>query len=437
MSMSLTQKCYNIFLKSTREGRFMNSTSWVGVRAIAGLTRMGIILAIARVYGPESFGKLSLALSIVEILRMFSDFGIDTISIRRFAQTERTKRPQLLETILGARLALSVCSYAVGTAALLLLGAGRSEVLLGLIAGLSIPFSGAFGAFSSYLQSFFSMSRVLRTSILASFTSVMVAAVLVHYRASLFFVIMALPLADALNLVLLCRTSKLSLRTRFELRTTLTLLRESFPVGVTSALVTLYSRLDSLFVFRFAGAAALGLYSACFRIIEPALMIPAAFSITAYTVLSGNERSHDSIADTGQTLLRTMWPAYVFIAVVALTGVLEGKWLLAHFLPLYFSGYRIVTVFCIALLVRSVNIGLTAIFNSRAMYPTLTRIAAANVCINLALVLSLTPRYGSLGAAWAVLLTESANTFLQARSLILSRRMARSTLYQEMVNTEA
>src|SRR5207248_401646 len=156
-SVSVQRRFSGLLWNSSGESQFVNSASSVAVRAISGLTRVGILLAIARTYGPESFGKLSLAIAIVEILRMFSDFGIDTISIRKFTQTVPAKRKELLGRILGSKLLLGLCFYGAAAGALFLLAPSGFEVLLGLIAGLSIIFSTVLGAFTSYLQSLFSM----------------------------------------------------------------------------------------------------------------------------------------------------------------------------------------------------------------------------------------------------------------------------------------
>jgi O-antigen/teichoic acid export membrane protein len=150
---------------------------------------------------------------------------------------------------------------------------------------------------------------------------------------------------------------------------------------------------------------------------EPALMIPHAFSTTAYAVLCGGERGNDSLGDLIWTVLRTMWPAYVVVGGLALTALFAGKAFLGWFLPTYLSAYPIMAVLSITLLARSMNMGLTAIFNSRAMYSTVTRIAAMNLSLNLILVLFLARKYGAVGAAWAALLTESGNTVVQCRSL--------------------
>ena len=73
-------------LKNTTKLGHANSIFGVAARAVSGFSRAGILLLIASKYGPALFGKLALAISVMEIFRTFSEFGIDTIAIRRFAQ---------------------------------------------------------------------------------------------------------------------------------------------------------------------------------------------------------------------------------------------------------------------------------------------------------------------------------------------------------------
>jgi O-antigen/teichoic acid export membrane protein len=426
-----------LFSKIIKEGQFLNSVSGVGLRAVTGLVRVGILLGIARAYGPELFGRLSLSISIIEILRMFSEFGVDTVSIRRFTQTDPERRTALLETVLGTKFLLSALFYVVGTTAVILLARDRFDILIVIVVGLSLFFSNGLGALSSYLQSCFSMSRILGTGALSSVVSIGFAWFAIRHKAPLLLVIVALPLGDALNLVLCYLATKLPLRVRFDTKETLSLLRDSLPVGITSALIILYFRLDTLFVFRFAGAAALGLYSACFRMIEPALVIPHAFSTTAYTVLSHVERNDDGFSVVAKTVLRTMWPAYAIVGSFALFLLLLGKALLARFFPMYLSAYPIMAILSLTLVVRSLNVGLTAIFNSRAQYFAITKIAAVNLLVNIVLVLFLTKAYGAVGAAFAALMTESINTLMQIRGLFSFLRFPSRTLVARKIDLGA
>jgi O-antigen/teichoic acid export membrane protein len=415
---------------------FVSSASWTGARAIAGFTRLGILLAMARVYGPVSFGQVSLAISLVEILRAFSEFGVDTVSIRKFAQTVPEQRSELLGSIIGSKLLLAICFYCLGVGGLFFVTNSRVEVLLAAIAGLSLFFVSVLGAMSSYLQSFFSMSRVFRSTLLSSAVSVGCAFLLIHRGASLLLVIIVLPLADGLNLLLLWRRSIRSLRLKFDFQRTASLLRQSLPVGLMAILIILYVRLDNLFVFRLAGASALGLYSVCYRIVEPALMVPHSFSMTTYALLSGSEHQDDSASAVTRILLKTMWPAYAFILAATAILFFGGNWMLGRFFPSYLSAYPILLVLSCTLAVRTLNISLTTVLNSRAKYSVLAKIMGVNLLVNIILVFLFVPRWGALGAAWAAVATEIFNALMQGKGLFSVLLPSGSKLIVEAVGSE-
>jgi len=404
--------------KTASEFLFANSACSVGSRAVAGFARIGILLAIARVYGPGSFGQVSLAMSLVEILRTFSEFGVDTISIRKFSQAGSGSRSELLASVAGTKLILGAGFYSLGVGVLFFIADNRAEILLGAIASLTLFFASILGAISSYLQSSFSMSRVLRATLASSLLSVALAAIVLHRRAPLGLVLACLPAADALNLLFLSRLPGVPIRLKFSLSQALALLRESLPVGMMAVMVVLYVRLDNVLVFKFAGDSALGLYALCYRIIEPGLMVPAAFATTAYAFLSRPEHQGMALKEAGLISLRTMWPALALtLATVAIMPVL-GKTLLERCFPKYLAAYPILVILALVLAVRTVNVTLTALLNSRAQYSLLAKIAAVNLTVNVFLVFLLVPKLGALGAAWAALGTESLNTLMQGKSVL-------------------
>jgi O-antigen/teichoic acid export membrane protein len=214
------------------------------------------------------------------------------------------------------------------------------------------------------------------------------------------------------------------------------LLKESLPVGFSAVSVALYFRLDNLFVFKLAGESALGLYAVCYRIVEPVLMVPASFSITAYTYLSDKKHQRAGTGEVTQVLSRTMWPAYAFVAVVGTTLVFTGKLILARFFSGYQAAYPILVVLVLALAVRTLNLSLTAVLNSRAKYTVLAKITATSVVLNVLSVTFLVSRWGALGAAWAALLTEILNTLMQGRSVMSSLLIVSCPLVAESVNVE-
>ena len=191
----------------------------------------------------------------------------------------------------------------------------------------------------------------------------------------------------------------------------------------------LYFRLDNILIFKFIGSAALGLYAAAFRIVEPALMVPHAFAMSLFAILSSRGGESRSRRRVLVAALQSMWPAYLFICCAASVLILGGQSLLRHFSANYIGAYPALRILSVVLFFRTVNVTLTVILNSRAKYSLLAKITASNLALNLVLAILLVPRWGIQGAAWAALGTELWNMAAQGIFVLGDRRLTSGTVY--------
>ena len=390
-----------------------NSMAGVACRAASGFSRAGILLLIASTYGPLLFGKLALAISVMEIFRTFSEFGIDTIAIRRFAQEPEQDRGNLLSRTITSKLVAAVVCYLISLVVTGLIARDTFTFTLGMVAGISLFSGNLIGAFTSYYQSQLRMVEAFLPTFLAFGLYIVCSSAAIFKHAPLLLVIMLLPLFEMLDFLLLRRKVKHLPPIRLDLAATLSLFRESWPVGLMGAMIMLYFRLDNILIFKFIGNAALGLYAASFRIVEPALMVPHAFSLSLFAIFAGHGHLRSSRNQMMAVIGRTMWPAYAFIIGAAAALILGGQSLLRHFGAGYINAYPALQILAIVLVLRTVNITLTAVLNSRAKYSLLAKITGTNLIINVVLALMLIPHFGIEGAAWAAFGTELWNMLAQ------------------------
>ncbi len=406
-----------------------NSVFGVASRAISGFSRAGILLLIASKYGPTLFGKLALAISVMEIFRTFSEFGIDTIAIRRFAQETELQRTRLLRRIISSKLMAAVICYFTALLVTTFIAHDRLTLLLGVTASLSLFSANLVGALSSYYQSQLRMSEVFPPTLFAFGLYVIASIAAIFQHLSLALVVCILPICELLTFFLLKRKIKNVPPFRFDMSGTLSLFRESWPLGLMAAMVMLYFRLDNILIFKFVGTAALGMYAAGFRIVEPALMVPHAFAMSLFAILSGRSHEKTSRRAVLAAVGHSMWPAYLFILCAAAGLVLWGERLLQFFGTGYVQAYPALRILAAVLFLRTVNITLTVFLNSRARYSLLAKITATNLGLNLALAILLIPRFGIQGAAWAALGTELWNMIAQATFAIQDHNFNASPIY--------
>ena len=395
-----------------------NSVFGVATRAVAGFSRIGIMLLLASRYGPTLFGKVALAMSLMEVFRSFSEFGLDTIALRKFSQVQVPQhRFTLLRQVITSKLLAAGLFYVVSIVVAGLVTRERTEIELVLVASLSLFSANLVGALTTYYQSQFQMPRIfVRTlGVYATYVSVAFLAIFTH--APLLVIVAILPAAELLYFALLYRVEMKYAGFSYDVSATAALLKESLPLGIMSSMIFLYMRLDNIVVFKFLGDTALGLYATCFRMVEPALMVPVAFSTTLLVLLSTHSQEYKTRKQVLHVAIKALWPAYLFTFGAGLALILAGRTVLRHFNPAYEAAYPALRILALCLMIRSVNVVLTTIINSRGAYYMLTRITLTNLVVNIILVVILVPRLGITGAAWAAFGTELWNMVVLGRCL--------------------
>ena len=404
-----------------------NSLFGVASRAVSGFSRAGMLLVIAAKYGPNLFGKLALAVALMEVFRTFSEFGIDTISIRRFSQENEWQRHRLLGQVVSSKLIAAAVGYLVSM--LVLVGMTRDATTLkfGFLAGLSLFTANLVGAFSSYYQSQLKMERAFPATAVAYAIYIASSLVAIWLHAPLAIIVCFLPSCELLNFLLLYRRVADVPSLHFDLSATRSLFLESLPLGLMSVMTMLCFRFDNMVVFHYAGSAALGIYAAGYRVVEPALMVPHAFSVSLFAILTAHHQLL-SRRHTFNAVIRTMWPAYLFIMAAAAVLIFGGGPLLARFGGSYAGVAPVVRILAIVLFFRTTNITFTAVLNSRGQYSILAKITATTMLVNATLAFFLIPWLGIEGAAWAAFGTEVWNMTLQG-IVTLSSRAIRAPSY--------
>ena len=367
-----------------------NSIFAVATRAIGGLSRIGVMLFVAGRYGPTLFGKVALAISLVEVFRNFSEFGLDTIALRKYSQSQsRERHLVLLRQVITSKVLAASLFYVISVIVIVCLSRERLEIELVMIAGISLISGNLVGALTSYYQSQFQMRRIFLRTLMVYTLYVSAACIAIYVGAPLLVIVAILPVAELVHVGLLYTAEMNYADFSYDTTATVTLLKESLPLGIMGSMIFLYIRLDNVVVYKLLGRTALGLYATCFRMMEPALMIPAAFSATLLVLVTTHSAELLTRKQVMNVAVRTLWPAYLFTLAAAAMLILGGSTVLRHFNPAYEAAYPALRILACSLIVRTVNITLTTLINSRGAYYALMRITASNLIVNIVLVFAM------------------------------------------------
>jgi O-antigen/teichoic acid export membrane protein len=382
-----------------------------------GLERGGRLLvavAAATTLGRTSFGRFVFASTLTAMLAVGTDLGLGVWTTRALA------RGQGEEDVVRLGLALRTLAslpyaLAVATATLIVSGDETRPAVAWLgIAALLNAFADHFGAVLRGYRRFPDEARLnsaravlaTGTGLMALYVGRTLGALSVGTAAASFLgFIYGIVIVLRIRAPLGQRGGRMLDRTK-----ALRALRQSLPIWLAGLLSILYFKVDTLFLHAFNGDDELGAYGAAYKLFEGALLLPAVLLSVTFPELA---RVHDD-APARRTLERQL------AALLTAAGVTVGAisyFLRAPLIEMVFgAGFRraegSLAVLALGLPLLYVNFGLTHFLLARDMERTTTLFALMMLVLNVALDVTLIPRAGGPGAAWATTLSEVALTIV-------------------------
>ncbi|MBI4728874.1 MAG: oligosaccharide flippase family protein, partial [Acidobacteria bacterium] len=411
-------------------GRDLGGVLGGNVRSLAGsqvterLAGLFALVTLARVFGRADFGRYAVAVALVSLLAVLTEFGTGPYLVR-----EGARRPERLGDVLGQALALRVSLGVLSTAAAipigLALGYDRPTLTAVLLFSAASVLKMAAGAFLLGLQALERLPDL--------------AAVRAQQAALQALAIGGAALAGAglvgaswaaLGAAALCPPwawRRLRRRWRGPLRLLgeglRAGLRSAGPFAASSALLTLLTYLDSIMVQAFRGNTAAGLYSSAYRIV-------IAFDLLPIVVNDSLARAIAHLAGADRARMARLHSRAVALLVMLAVPIAVGGALLApRILRLAFGAQYAAAAPALALLLASLVFAFpgwvrvttaNALGRERAIARALVAVVASNAAANLLLI----PRWGITGAAAATLGAEAL--FFGLMSVILRRSGARA-----------
>jgi O-antigen/teichoic acid export membrane protein len=400
-------------VKSSLFNIVRNTGATVLIRGGSGIARLLLLLLIAKRFGPEDFGRLSLVLSLVEIVRVIADFGLDIVTIRRFS-VNKLLSERLLGNVLTLKLISATFGYIASIVLYWLLYHDSEGVKLAFIIGTSLYSSLLLNAFIAYFQANLNMSSIIISSLVSALSYVSLTVIGLYWHWSLMPFAVIIPASELINLLITSSIFKRIsfVKLRFNRKIILSLIRESIPVAIGGIAVVLYLRLDNLFLGLFLNESSVGIYSAGYRFTEPFMLVSSSLSLSIYASLSQYGKN-DLSKNVSQTMFRILATVIGLSTVGALLLSFFAVRLLAMLSPEYYKSVTVLRILSLSIIFKAINAQLTAMINSRGKFSIITVIAIINLTINIALNLLMIPEYGIIGAAIAVTATELINTIMQ------------------------
>ena len=192
--------------------------------------------------------------------------------------------------------------------------------------------------------------------------------------------------------------------------------RRATPLGAAIVLSVAYTRTAVFVLDALEGPNAVGTYGVAMKLSEPLAILPAALLAAVFPAVVGWR------ADDNPAVERLRSVTTVVLAVcgvlVAAVGVTAGPWLLGVLYGSQYAGAAApFQILAVAVLFTFVNYALTHFVIAHDLHRRYLAFTATVFVLNGVLCLVLVPRFGLVGAAWSVVLSETVLLILCWRAL--------------------
>jgi O-antigen/teichoic acid export membrane protein len=372
------------------------------------ICRLALVVVSAPLLGEAAFGRFQFAATVTTVLALGTDLGLGIWTTRALARG-RTEVATIVRTGLRVK-TLAALPYALVTAVVAAaMGPGDERAALLLLGGSALVsgYIDHFAAIFRGCERFRDETRVNAARSVLLLAGGLGALAVQRSLVALAAGMTAGSLAGGLYGLSLIRHAA-GPRPAWDPALARLATREGLPIWLAGMFSLLYFKGDAVILRLAAGDAALGAYSAAYKIFEGAMLVPAIVLAAAFPPLA---RAH------GDRARQRSWERLV-VAVLLVLGLGVGA-------VCYFGRTLIIArvfragfadavpslrVLALGLPLLFLNYGLTHFLIARDLGRKNLVFSAAMLVLNVALNLVLIPRAGGPGAAWATVLTELALT---------------------------
>lgn len=395
-------------------------------RAVALVASIVTLSLSTRYLGIDQYGLLTTAIVFVGLFEIGTDFGLATVITRRVS-AGKGGLAHLVDVSLGLKLVIGLPLVALSIITGLVVYRGQPQAQ-GAVAVISVGliFTAVATSYEPVFMVHVRFGAASAADLTARVLGLAATVAVVHGDLGLMLlaaVQLVTPLAKFGFTALGARRLE-RLRPRFEIATTLSLLREGIPFTVIIVVGILYWRADGAILSWLSTPDQVGAYGVAYSLAFNLEVISVVFSTSTFSTLSAQASSDLPRFDKSVRL------GYRFLLVcampIATLGVPLARPLLQAFSGESFvdAATPVLRLFFIGVAIAFLNQHLTGALVSLHKQQFLLRLSLVNLMINIALNVALVPHFGALGAGISMVASQLAG--LLAGAVLLGRLRPRS-----------
>jgi len=391
--------------------RYFGNTSWLMLDKVLRLgTNLFVGLWVARYLGPDQFGILSYAVSVVALVAALSTFGLQGIVVK-----EMLRSPNSLQRVFASVFTIKLI---LGSLAISIIYLGArldneidSNELLVLILASGMVFQ-CFDVVEHYFQSQIQgkfTAVVAMTSLLISSGA---KVVLICWGGEVYHFAVVILLEQVMLLIgyvvvfILKSTHGVGIFFKASLQEIRNLLSLSWPLALSSIMVTVYLKIDQVMIHQMLSERDTGLYSAAVKVSELLNFIPVTVAASLFpAILNAKKRNEQVYLNRIQGLMdlfATFAVLLTFLLIIFSSVVMVGFFGEDYRDSVPLLQWHVGSTLFVYLGVVGGKWYLSENYQKIAMCWTVIG-AVINILLNLILI----PKFGTIGAAVSTLVSYS------------------------------
>ncbi|EKO3645774.1 flippase [Vibrio metschnikovii] len=392
--------------------KYGKNTLWLLGEKVLRMT-LGLLVGVwvARYLGPEKFGLLSYAISYVALFSAFASLGLDNIVVKELVK-DRSQENIVLGTAFIIKLFGSLLMIVLVSISLIIFNSDNNIIILVISSATIIQ---SFNVIDFYFQSnvkgkYIAISNVI-SLIFSSFTKVLMIINGADIEFFAYIILFESAILSISYIFFYFKQSSSIFHWKIKRNVAISLLKDSWPLILSSLVVTLYMKVDQIMLNNMIGPESVGYYTAATRLSEIWYFIPVVICNSIFpAILNAKKISQELYLNRLQKLYDTMvWFALLmafFVTLInePLVNILFGSAYASSSSILLVHVWSSVFVF---LGVASSKWFITEGLQKQALYRTV-----AGLIVNIMLNYILIGKYGAVGAAFSTLVSQMIASYL-------------------------
>lgn len=368
------------------------------------------VMYTARYLGAEGYGILSFALAFTGIFAVFSDFGLNQLTVREVSRNKSASK-KYLENITLMKLILTGVTLVLIVSVVNCLGYPEETIHFVYLVSLSVFVNAFTQTFHSIFQAYEKMEYISISEILNSILLLVGALFVISkgfsviWFAALYLISSVAVFLYSFAVILL----KFVVPTKIEFDRAFWKLciKESLPFGLAGVFTTIYYYIDTVMLSLMVPDAdkVIGWYNVAYRLILVLLFIPSVYFSSVFPLMS-------KLFNTSENSLGFIFERSLKYMIIMAVPIGVGTTLLADKIILFIFGSDFVpAAIALKILIWSnvfifMSLPFGTLLNSMNKQIVTTKLTAMGAVLNIVLNLFLIPNYSYIGASVTTVITE-------------------------------